>query len=411
MLSTMKIWIKYLVAALLGALIGWLVPPGNRQETARILSSLCVDAGRYIVFPLMFFTLPVAILELGDEGKFGSTLGRASVLSLVSIPVFTLAGIITALIVNPGRLPLAMETAAHASIRPLREILSELLPSNAFFVMLKGEFILPLILLGIVLGIGFAYDKGVTKPVVGFFDSFSHILYQVNSLVVEILPVFIIIITAANMTLVKTIPNLKVYGGLFLAVGLESLFVLLVGLPVFLYFLCGQKKPYRVLYALIAPSLAALVSGNLGFPLGALLKHDKESLGIRRRTGALAAPIAMSIGRAGTAMITATAFVLVLNSYSHLGLGPGAILWLLLFASIASILLGASPGAGPVTALVYLCGLYGKGFESGYLLVIPVAFPLLAIGVFVDTAWAGCVAFHTGFKNGHVVQRDIKHFI
>jgi len=274
-----------------------------------------------------------------------------------------------------------------------------------------GDGLAPLLVLAVILGLAFSFDQAATKPVVNFFDSLSRIVYQINSLFVEVLAIFAILAAAYNARAFQAVLRLHLYKGLLISVAAEVLFALLIVIPLVLYFTGGKKNPFRVLYGLLGPSLAATISGDLFFGAGTLMKHAKESLGIRRRSGTLTIPIALLLGRSGTSLITATSFIVVLNSFSNLGLSITNLLWLLFFVPLSALLLGAAPGRGPAAALALLSGLYGRGFETGYLLLAQAALPLLLAGVFLDSVWAGCVAWIVTRSEGMAVDREIRRYI
>jgi len=172
-----------------------------------------------------------------------------------------------------------------------------------------------------------------------------------------------------------------------------------------------KRNPYKTLFAMAAPAIAALVSGNAYTAAGASAKHLKESLGVRRRSGAVSMPLALAFGRAGTAMVTATAFVAILNSYSNLGLGSNAVLWMMASVPATALLLGAAPGSGPIVALAALCASYGRGFESGYILLVPAALPLAMIAAFIDSICMAGVVAAVASREGYAHAKDMRHFI
>jgi Na+/H+-dicarboxylate symporter len=277
--------------------------------------------------------------------------------------------------------------------------------------LVNGHFLLPTYFLALLLGLAFSHDRAATKPVVQLFDSLSRVFYQINSFFVEFLGILIIAATARNVLELRSAARSDVYFPLLMTVGVETLVVALIVLPALLWFFGGKKNPYRVLYGLLAPSLAALVSGDLYFSLGTLMKHSKESLGVRRRANALDIPLAAIFGRAGTALVTSTAFIVVLSSYSNLGVSLGSLLWIVIFAPIATLLVGASPDRGAMAALMALCSLYGKGFENGFLIAAPVALPLIAIGAFLDALWIGCASLLLARRSELSQEKEARFFI
>jgi len=141
------------------------------------------------------------------------------------------------------------------------------------------------------------------------------------------------------------------------------------------------------------------------------MKHAKESLGVRRRSNSLTLPLAMIFGRAGTTLVASTTFIVVLASYSSIGVSIGSLAWIVVAAPLTTLLLGASPGKGATSALMTLCALYGRGFENGYLIAAPVALPLVAMGAFLDALWAGCAAILVARREGQATEKESRFFI
>ncbi|MDR2160229.1 MAG: cation:dicarboxylase symporter family transporter, partial [Treponema sp.] len=206
----------------------------------------------------------------------------------------------------------------------------------------------------------------------------------------------------------------NIFRDLIALLGIFSLVLCFGILPLFLYLLRPKVNPWAMLYGAQGPALAAWFSGDINFSLPVLLRHAKENHGIRRRSGAVTIALFSAFGRAGSAMVAASAFIVVIKSYSYLGIlgiGVGNIFILWLRALLISLLLARHPGNGAYTALAVLCIGYGKSFDAGYLLLKPLAFYLAAVGVFIDVmvwSFASCVLARTG---GFQEDKSIRHFI
>jgi len=413
MLAAMKIWMKYLIGALLGAALALVVPaddPGLRGIFS-FLFELSIRIGTYALLPLILFSTPVAVFELNEDGEFWRKIGSTFLILLAAVAAMALLGVLVAAALKPSRIPLVADAAPVAKAAGVKDFLLSIFPGSPFAALSSGQFILPAFFLAVVVGLALSHDKAATKPVIVLCDSLSRIFYQINSFLVEFLGVLAIAVTARNVLELRASPSAEVYRSLLLVTGIEAAVVALVALPAILYFLGGRKNPYRTLYGLLAPSLAALVSGDLYFPLGSLFKHAKESLGTRRRSNALTIPLAAIFGRAGTTLVASTAFIVVLSSYSSIGVSAGSLLWIVVAAPLTTLLLGAAPGKGATTALMTLCALYGRGFENGYLLAAPVSLPLVAMGAFLDALWAGCAALLVSRKEGHALEKESRFYI
>ena len=409
----MKLWMKYLLAAAVGAIIAFVLPANDAgiSSTLAFLSTLSVRIGRYVLLPLVLFSVPVAVYELNEDKQFWKLLLGTCLILLASVMVFALVGVLTAALSHPARIPLLSDTSSTTAAPSFRGLLLDLFPSSFFGALTEGDYLLPVYFMAILLGITFSFDKNATKPALTLFDSFSRIFYQLNSFFVEFLGILMIFVTAASIFAFRESIHTDVYTPLLIVVGVELLVMTLVVIPAVLYFACGRKNPYRYIYALLGPALIALVSGDVYFAFGALMRHAKESLYIKRRSNAAVLPLAIVFGRAGTVLVTATAFIVVLSSYSNIGISPGSLLWILAISPLVALLLGAAPGQGVLAALMVVCSLYGKGFENGFLIVAPVAAPLASAGAFLDTLWAGCISLMISKHHDPMQEKEIRFYI
>jgi Na+/H+-dicarboxylate symporter len=408
----MKIWLKYLIAAILGVALGLVVPLAESMGILDVLTLVSLNLGRYMLLPILFFSMPIAVHELLDDKKLLRTGARSVAYSVLAVFIMTIIGIAGGLLLSPGRIPLS--TDASFSVDPiptLREISLAMVPANPAQTLLSIDFILPLALLGTMVGLALSFDRSATKPALTLFDSISRISWQINSFFVEILPLPLILISAARTISIARTARLAIFGRMLAVLAIEVVIVVAIVLPLAIYLANGRKNPFKLLYGLLAASLAGAITGHAAIPAGILLKHLKESLGVRRRSSTVSLPLAMTFGRAGTAMVSATTFIVILSSYSSLGIGTGTIGWMLLFIPASALLLGAAPGLGPLSAIAFLCAAYGRGFESGYILVVPVAFPLMALGSFLDVGVQGIISALIAGHEGMSVEKTARHFI
>jgi Na+/H+-dicarboxylate symporters len=409
----MKIWMKFLIGAILGTALALAVPldDASFKSVLGFLFDLSIRIGRYALIPLIIFSVPVAVFEQNEDKEFWRALGRSLLVLIGAVAAMSLLGVLVAAAVKPGRIPLVADAVSAGKAPDIKDLLFSVFPDSPFAAPASGAFILPSFFLAMLLGLAFSHDRAATKPVVQLFDSLSRVFYQINSFFVEFLGILIIAATARNVLELRAAMGAEVYRPLLITVGVETLAVTFIVIPAVIWFFGGRKNPYRILYALFAPSLAALVSGDLYFSMGSLMKHEKESLGVRRRANVIDLPLAAIFGRAGTALVTSTAFIVVLSSYSNLGVSPGSLLWIVIFAPIASLLAGSSPDKGAMAALMSLCALYGRGFENGFLIAAPVTLPLVAMGAFLDALWAGVASVLLARHSSLAHEKEARFFI
>ena len=386
----MKIWIKLLAGSVIGVLLGLFLPleePG--YEAFSYLSELVLNIGRYAIFPLVFFSLAVGTFELRSEKKVLKVYGRTILYMVAAVALLSVIGAISALLMAPDRIPIVIEKELVFDRPGAREILLEMFPRNLFQVFGgSGSFLLPLCFLAFFLGLNFTFDRLVTRPAVQFFDSMARIFYHINTFMLEIMGLGMIVLSAFMVLQAFEVPEIGLYRELLLVLCIDTIVVLFGVYPGLLYLLLQKKNPFRWLYAILGPAIAGLVSGDGYFSLGFLAKNGKENLGIPRKVGSATFPLFALFGKAGTAMVSAVSFIIIINSYSSLGITVIDLFWVILLSFLVSFTLGGVPGAGVFVALSSLCALYGRGYEEGYLILKPIAPMLISLAVFLDVTTA-----------------------
>jgi Na+/H+-dicarboxylate symporter len=198
---------------------------------------------------------------------------------------------------------------------------------------------------------------------------------------------------------------------LILLLGILSVLIAFVILPLFLYFLKPKVNPWVVLYGSLGQALAAFFLGDINFTLPVVFRHLKENLGIQRRSSAVTMSLFSVFCRAGSAMVAAVAFIVIIQSYVSLEITRADILTIGAHAFIISFMLARVPGTGAYTALAALCMAYGKGYESGYLILRPLAFYLISIGAFLDVMISTFASYAIARLNGFQEDKRPGHFI
>jgi Na+/H+-dicarboxylate symporter len=284
-------------------------------------------------------------------------------------------------------------------------------PKSIFQVLVQnGDFILPVCLLSVILGLTFEYDLNITEPVAAFFNSASRIFYWINSFIVEVISFLALVLAVSFLFQIRAINDIDFFRELLIILAILSFFIIVVMYPLLIYLLGGKKNPVKWLYAMLAPALAAFFSGDNYFSLAYLTKIGKESLGLPRRLNSAVFPIATVFARAGTAMVTCVSFVLILRSYSSLEISFIQLLWVMAFSFLISFLLGAVPGLAPILALSALSSLYGRGMEEGFLILKPAAPFLVSFAVLVDVFTAGFIGYLIGIREDMQTEIDSVEF-
>jgi aerobic C4-dicarboxylate transport protein len=383
----MKLWIKYILATVIGILIGtYIFPEGNGPyENLRFTMQIILNIGRYAMLPMVFFSLAYGVYRLRLDRRILVILGKTAVIIITSSILLIAVGTLAVILLDPERIPIIIETETVHRLPTFREMILAIFPTNLFRLFIEsGDFMFPLVLFSLFLGLNFTFDKVLTRPTVQLFDSLSRIFYHISKFVNEILGLGLIILATGFVVHLRQTEELELYSQLILLLGLLAAFIIFGLYPLLLYFFVGRQNPYRHLYAILAPSIAAFLSANSYFALVPLTAHVKENLGVPRKIGATALPLFTIFSKAGTAMVTSITFVVILKSYSSLGIGFSEITWIMSLSFSLSLLTSAVPGFGVAAALSALCVLYGRGIENGFLIIYPILPVLGSFAVFLD---------------------------
>ena len=390
----MKIWIKLLIGTIVGILLGFFLPldGAGQQETLSFLARIVIHIGRYTIFGMIFFSLAIGTYELKQDRKLVKVYVRVIVYMVLSTFILVLIGIVSVVLIPIDRVPIIIEEQSVYSSPGIREMVLQVFPKNMFKVFISdGNFLFPLFFLAFFVGLNFSFDRLITRPAISFFDSMSRIFYHINSFIVEILAIGMIILSIQFIKELRSTEELKLFRQLFIILIINTGIIVFGIFPLLLYTLGKRESPYKWLYAMIAPAITAFLSKDTYFTLTTLTKHGKDSLGVPRKVGSAAYPLFAMFGRAGTAMVTAVSFVVILTSYSSLGINFSLFLWVMLFSFLFSFTLSRAPAAGVFVALSGMCALYGRGIEEGYLILGAVMPILISFGVLLDVFTASFV--------------------
>jgi len=410
----MKIWIKYLTALILGTILAFSFSD-NYQTALKILTpaaEVFINIGRYCFYPIIFFSLSMAINELLNSRRFLAIHKKSFLALIASTLLLIVTGIVSTLIFSPERIPVLLEQKETLEILPFKEHLLAIFPTNLFSVFnSSGSFILPVLFLALLIGLNLNYDRITTKPVVQLFDSFNRIFYHINSFILEIMAPGIVVFSAILIFTVSSIKHIELYKQLFLILLLNTVFLIFLIFPAILYMMGMKDKPYKYIFALTGAAITGFLTGDNYLANNVLIRHCHENLGVPRQSGAVTISIFTIFGRGGTAMVTSICFIIILNSYSGIGITIQQILWLVSAVFLSSFVLSTVPGAGVVTSLALICSAYGHGIEDGFLIFSPIIPFLLSFSVLLDVFTAGISTMLVARFENIQKEIEIKDFI
>ncbi len=422
----MKVWFKLFIGALLGLIAGFLLPQDNQSiyDALSWLEQLALQIGRYSLVPVLAFSLMIAVYEVRQERRMWRLVFQSIGIILISGLFIIGLGILVTIIFSPARIPILIEGQKESLSLDIGKAILELFPSNMFTALSGGTtqetsaagnsggvYLLPVWLFAALFGAAFSYDRVYSKSVVSLVDSLSRIFYYLLTFFSEILGIVFIFLGAFWAVRFHKVLNVAVFKELMILLGVYGVILCFVILPLFLYMLKPKVNPWKQVYGALGPAIAGFFSGDIHFTLPLLIRHAKENHGVQRRANAIVLALFSSFGRAGSSTVAAMSFIVIIKSYSSLGISVVDLLTILLFAWLISFLLARHSINGTYVALAVLCSWYGKGFEAGYLIVKPIAFYLGSVATLIDVVVMSLSTYIIGTLNGYQEERETRHFI
>ncbi|MDR0410673.1 MAG: cation:dicarboxylase symporter family transporter [Treponema sp.] len=412
----MKIWFKLLAGAALGVVLGFLLPIDNQAIGGAMewLADFAIRAGRYTVVPMIVFSLCIAVYELRREGGFLSMLLKFFIFTIISAMLVIGAGLTATMLFPPDRIPITQDGQVENISLSILQNIMDIFPQNMFSTLVNdGVYLIPVCVFAFFAGLGLSYDRNFTKPVISLVDSLSRIFYHIAAFFSEVLSISLIALSAYWAFRWRGIEKLlPEFWTLIVLLTVVSILLGFVIFPLLLYlFVRNKPRPWVLVYSSISSALCAFFSGDINFTLPVIFRHMKESLGVRRRVIAVTMPLLATFSRAGSAMVATVSLIVIIKSYSSLGITTVDAVSIGLRAFIISFLLARHPGDGAWTALAVLCAVHGRGFESGYLILKPIAFYLIAIGTFLDVMVANFAAYAIAKISGFQEDKAVRQFI
>ncbi|MDA3949987.1 MAG: cation:dicarboxylase symporter family transporter [Spirochaeta sp.] len=391
----MKLWMRYIAGTVAGIALGVLVPAsgGDTLIVLGHLTDILIRLGRFLLFPMAFFAMIIAVDELRDDRRTFAVLWKSLVVTAVTVAGAVAAALVAMLVFQPQRVPPMVQESTVVTPPTVFELLRTAIPRNGFHVFSLGESAFAMILLlALLVGWTLRYDREITSPVSLVADSANRILYRLNQYFTGVLGFLLAIPVGMVVVQLRETPDLALFTQFLIVIGTTVVVVGVVIYPVVLY-LFGRDPAaaLRWVTGMTAPGLAALSSGDVYFATPTLARAVKEEHGVPRRIGGSATYALAVFNRAGSAMVAVAAFLLVIRSYTALEIGVGETAGIVIAGVLFSFLLGRTPAGGVTLLLSYLAIRYGRGMEESYLILLPIIPVLERLGAWLDVMTHGFV--------------------
>ena len=358
-----NLWIKVVVALVLGVGLGLLLSPSvNLVENDIAFSignwlalpgKLFLKLVQMIMIPLIFSSIISGIVSnSGDQlKKLGIGVGVYFIITtVISIAI----GVALALLLKPGKyMDLSSSLVDNAAIGPdgstsvfsdIPGAISDLLPANPLASMVSGEM-LSIVIFTIIIGVAVVQLSDKAKsPILKLLSAIQEICMTVVKWAMKLVPIAVFGLMA-QLTLSVGIDSLKGIG-FYVAVVLLGLVMLLVVYLLFVAFI-GKINPFLFLKKIKDVQLLAFSTTSSAAVMPLSLKTAKEKLGINPSISNFLIPIGATVNMDGTAVYQAISTLFIAQIY---GIEMSIVNVLLVMVTVVAASIGTPsiPGGGVV---------------------------------------------------------------
>ncbi|MFV0263542.1 MAG: dicarboxylate/amino acid:cation symporter [Kluyvera sp.] len=405
MANANKLTIFIVIFMLAGILTGAMIHSYASATTIEVWSSnitLLTDIFlrliKMVIAPLVFSTLTVGIMKLGETSTIGRIGGKAMVWFISSSVLSILVGLFIVTLQHPGAglnltIPKdTVDTGLAVSGMSLKGFLSHTIPTSIVGAMADNE-ILQIVVFSMFFGIGGAsLGQKFNAPLVASLDVVSHIMLKVTGYVMYVAPLAIF---AAISSVIATeglgilLNYASFIGGYYVAI------VLTCGVLVAIGYMVLKKEVFRLLSMLKDPVLVAFTTSSSEAAYPKTLEQLTK-FGCSRNIVSFVLPIGYSFNLVGSMVYCSFASMFIAQAYNiQLSFSEIAVLMLTLMLASKGI-------AGvPRSALVVLAATI-PSFN------IPVAGILLLMGIdhFLDMGRSAINVLGNGVATAMLSQNE-----
>lgn len=338
----MKLWIKILIALVLGTITGLLLGPN--ANFLKPIGQAFLGLISMIIVLLIFSSMTVGITSIHDPQKLSRIGLKTLFLYSITTMIAIIIGISFAYLFKPGvglNLP-SDEPIVIKESPTLTDIFLSIIPSNPVSAMATGN-VLQIIIFSIFLGLAINFSGERGKPFLKVLESLADVMYRLTALVMEFSPIGIFALmawVAGNFGLSALYPLLKFlllyYVACFLHIGLVfcSMLKFLARVSP-LPFFRGMGDAIMMAFSTCSSSATLPVS----------LHCTIENLGVSKNIASFMLPLGSTINMNGAALFQGMSAIFIAQSYG-IEMTLQKMIILVATATLSSIGAAGIPGTG-----------------------------------------------------------------
>lgn len=341
----MKLWVKILIALVLGVITGGLIGP--KAEYLKPIGDIFLSLINMIIVLLVLSSMTIGITSIHDPQKLGRVGLKTLLLYLSTTVIAIVSGILFAKLFNLGS-GLELQSSLGTPVitrtpetQSLGQILLSIIPSNPVASLAEGN-VLQIIVFAIFLGISinFAGERG--RPLLEFMESLADVMFRLTSIVMEFSPygVFAIMAwVAGSFGLSVLLPLLKFLLTYYLAAFIHLL-VVFCGI----LWLAGLN-PLPFFKGMGDAILMAFTTCSSSATLPVSMHCVQKNLGVSKNITGFVLPLGSTVNMNGAALFQGMSVVFVAQAYG-IDLDIKNLLTIVVIGTLSAIGAAGIPGTG-----------------------------------------------------------------
>jgi len=354
---TKRILIAMALGIVVGSLLEVLVPRLDPEGTAYqvvmnglvfglfdVVGRIFITLLKFMVVPLVLVTLVCGVSALGQSSRMGPIAAKTIGLYLFTTACAVALGLVTALVVGPGR---GVNAEAGVDFEPkpappITDTIVGLFPSNPFAAMAEAN-VLQVIVFALLLGLALTRAGEAGSRIIKWFQDMEVVVMRMVTFLIELAPWGVFALLA------------KLFATMGFAVifDLAAYFFTLLGALIF-----QALVVYGVLLRSLTPLAPSILrkkmrrvwafafsTSSSSVTLPVTMQTVEKRLGVNKSVSGFSLPLGATVNMDGTAIMQGVATVFIAQVYA-IDLSAGQLLMVILTASLASIGSATVPSAG-----------------------------------------------------------------
>ncbi|RFA35922.1 dicarboxylate/amino acid:cation symporter [Virgibacillus dokdonensis] len=306
-----------------------------------------------IVVPIVFVSIVLGTVGLGDPSKLGRIGVQTISFYLVTTAIALVIGLGVGLVLEPGEggnFSVADASYEEEAAPPIMDTLVQIIPENPVEALSTGNM-LQIIAVAIFVGVALAMLGEKTSGIRNLFEQANEILIYLVNAIMKTAPygAFALIASAIGEAGLDAIGSMFMYMlAVILALVLHGVITYSIAIKTL-----GKASPLKFYKAFFPAMSVAFSTSSSSATLPVSMKIAQEKLGIKKSISSFVQPLGATINMDGTAIMQAVATVFIAQVYAE-PLGLSQMLMVVLTATLASIGTAGVPGVGLIMLAMVL---------------------------------------------------------